>query len=73
MELSIPEDISLIVYDNTKWISLVGLTAVAHNLEEIAATLVEQLLRRLNGDASSPAVHIVLDPFIVERKSVRTL
>ena len=72
MELSIPEDISLIVYDNTKWVSLVGLTAVAHDLEQIAATLVAQLLKRLNDDIS-PAVHLTLDPFIVERKSVKSL
>lgn len=70
MELSIAEDISLIVYDNTKWVSLVGLTAVAHDLEEIAATLVEQLLKRLNDEDDTPAVHITLDPFIIERKSV---
>ena len=73
LELSIPNDISLIVYDNTKWISLIGLTAVAHNLEEIAAALVTQLLRRLNEDDASPAVHAILNPFIVERKSVKTL
>lgn len=73
LELSIPNDISLIVYDNTKWISLIGLTAVAHNLEEIAAALVAQLLRRLNEDDASPAVHAILNPFIVERKSVKTL
>jgi DNA-binding LacI/PurR family transcriptional regulator len=70
MELSIPEDISLIVYDNTKWVSLVGLTAVAHDLEQIAATLVSQLLKRLNDEDNTPVVHITLDPFIIERKSV---
>lgn len=70
MELSIAEDISLIVYDNTKWVSLVGLTAVAHDLEQIAATLVEQLIKRLNDEDNTPAVHITLDPFIIERKSV---
>lgn len=73
MELSIPDDISVIVYDNTKWVSLVGLTAVAHDLEQIAATLVDQLLKRLNDDDGSPAVHITLDPFIVERKSIKRL
>lgn len=73
LELSIPNDISLMVYDNTKWISLIGLTAVAHNLEEIASASVQQLLRRLNEDEDSPAIHTVLNPFIVERKSVRTL
>ena len=70
MELSIAEDISLIVYDNTKWVSLVGMTAVAHDLERIAATLVEQLLKRLNDEENTPAIHITLDPFIIERKSV---
>lgn len=73
LELSIPNDISVIVYDNTKWVSLVGLTAIGHNLEQIARTVIQQLLKRLNGGASSPPVHIVLDPFIVERKSVKTL
>lgn len=70
MNLSIPEDISLIVYDNTKWVSLVGLTAVAHDLEQVAATLVCQLLKRLNNEDHTDAVHITLDPFIIERKSV---
>ena len=73
LELSIPEDISLIVYDNTKWISLVGLTAIGHNLEQIAETVIQQLLKRLNDDADPSPVHLVLDPFIVERKSVRSL
>ena len=73
MELSIPNDISVIVYDNTKWISLVGLTAIGHNLEQIADTVIAQLLKRLNGEAASAPVHLVLDPFIVERKSVRML
>ncbi len=73
LDLSIPEDISVIVYDNTRWVSLVGLTAVAHDLEQIASALAQQLLRRLNGEDLSPAKHIVLDPFIVERKSVETL
>ena len=73
LELSIPDDISLIVYDNTKWISLVGLTAIAHNLEQIAETTIQQLLKRLNEEVNASPVHIVLDPFIVERKSVKYL
>ena len=38
--------------------------------EQIAATLVAQLLKRLNDEDNTPAVHITLDPFIIERKSV---
>ena len=73
LELSIPDDLSVVVYDNTKWISLVGLTAIGHNLEQIAETVIQQLLKRLNGEAPSTPVRIVLDPFIVERKSVKML
>lgn len=73
LKLSIPDDISMIVYDDTNWVSLVELTAVAHNLEEITTTVVTQLMKRLNEDDVSSAVHIVLDPFIVERQSVRML
>lgn len=73
LKLSIPEDISMIVYDDTKWVSLVELTAVAHNLKQITSTVVAQLLKRLNEDDVSSAVHIVLDPYIVERQSVKTL
>lgn len=73
LERAIPDDISLLVYDNTKWVSLVGLTAVAHNLEEVASVLVRRLLRRLNGEDDAPPAHTVLNPFIVERKSVKSL
>ncbi len=72
MDLSIPEDISLLAYDNTRTVSLLGLTAVAHDLEQIAAALVEQLLSRLEEDAAPP-IHLVLQPFIIERGSVRQL
>lgn len=69
MGLSIPKDVSMIAYDNTKWVDLIGLTAIAHDLENIAATVVDQLLKRLEGD-TAPAQHLVLSPFIVARNSV---
>lgn len=72
MELSVPEDISLLAYDNTRTVSLLGLTAVAHNLEQIATTLVDQLLARLEED-TTPPLHLVLQPFIIERGSVKQL
>ncbi len=75
LNLSIPQDISLIVYDDTKWVSMLGVTAIAHNLEAIANTLVNQLIFRLRTKDSPPKeiMHIVLDPFIRERESVKWL
>lgn len=73
LDLSIPSDISMLVYDDTQWVSMVGLTVIAHDLEEITSALVAQLIHRLNGNTDSPVKQLVLDPFLIERKSVRTL
>lgn len=75
LNLSIPQDVSLIVYDDTKWVSMLGVTAIAHNLEEIANTSVDQLIFRLRNKNTpqKDVKHIVLDPFIRERNSVKWL
>lgn len=73
LKLSIPDDISMIAYDNTNWIRMVGITAVAHDLAKISDSVVTQLMRRLNGSDSGGPKHLILDPYIVERKSVRTI
>lgn len=71
--LTIPDDISIIAYDNSSFVNLVGLTAVAHNLEEIAAVLVDQLISRLNEESSTSPQHLTLESFIIERQSVRMI
>ncbi len=73
LNLKIPDDISWIAYDNTKWIQLAEVCAVAHNLEEITSALVKQLISRLDEHNDAPPKHIVLEPFIIERKSVSML
>jgi len=72
LNLIIPNDISLIVYDDTKWIKLLGITAVAHDLTLISETLVTHIIQRLRAPSGSVFDHkkIVLPPFIRERKSV---
>lgn len=75
LNLSIPNDISLIAYDNTKWISMLEITAVAHDLENIAALMVDQLMFRLRNPTGSTYEprHIILNPFIKERRSVKNI
>lgn len=63
----------MLVYDDTQWVSMVGLTVIAHDLEGITSALVDQLIHRLNGNTDSPVKQLVLDPFLIERKSVRAL
>lgn len=72
MNISIPDDVSVIVYDNTQWVSLVGLTAVAHDLQQLADAVVAQLLKRL-ADDTSPTVHTTLKPYLMLRGSVKEI
>jgi LacI family transcriptional regulator len=71
----IPDDISLIAYDDTKWVSMLDITAIGHDLANISSTLIEQLIFRLRsgGAPNVPPKRIVLDPFIVERSSVKNI
>lgn len=73
--ISIPQDISLIVYDDSPWSSLCGHTAISQPLE----TIVENISRlvkmntqkgRVAGDTPTK---IQVQPFLVERKSVKTI
>ena len=48
-----------------------GLTAVAHDLDQLTDVLVEQLLSRLTGDEDTPPKHLVLESSITERTSVK--
>ena len=73
LNLSIPKDISLIAYDDTRWVGLAGLTAIAHDLKDISTATVSQLVHRLTNNDNQPVKHLVLDPFLIDRNSVRSL
>lgn len=57
--LRVPEDVALVGFDDIEEgrFSTPTLTTISPNKHEIAATAVEQLFRRLNGDTGEPVVH----------------
>jgi len=74
-KMDIPDDISLIVYDDTKWINVLDITAVAHDLKLLSEILVEHIMLKLRSpDNILPQPQkIVLEPFIIKRNSVKKL
>ena len=53
-----PEDVALVGFDDIEEgrFSTPTLTTISPNKHEIAATAVEQLFRRLNGDTGEPVI-----------------
>lgn len=70
-EVNIPEDVSLICFDDLDWMSFIkpGITAVAQPLTELGRTAAKLLLERLSGFEGPPR-HARLDPTLVTRGSV---
>ena len=76
MNLAIPEDISLIIYDDLPWAAPYGITTVAHSYETLAkmiADMVDKLFfPEKKGEEVGPA-RIVLDPMLIARDSVKII
>lgn len=73
--LAIPEDFSVIGYDNTKLCGMMEppLTSVEQNVEMMASKAVEVLLRQIEERAEeAPARNYYFTPILVERGSVKT-
>ena len=74
LNLSVPEDISLVIYDDQQWAALTGITVVGHPMQQIGNRIAEMMLMNMrNEDAISGINHNVLDPYLVVRKSVRDI
>ena len=73
MQYKIPEDISLIVYDDVEWAKMLDISAVAHPLEEIASTSLEMLLARMREESTLPPIHRTMRAHLVHRNSVKNI
>lgn len=69
-ELTIPDDVALVGFDETTWSSLVqpAITVMAQPTYEIGQTAIELLLKRLK-EPSRPARKVILQAKLIERGS----
>lgn len=72
MNLRVPEDISLIIYDDLPWVCAYDYTAISHPFDQISSMASEIVLNRLQnkyvGD-NNDAFILEIDPILVSRGS----
>lgn len=74
MNLSIPQDISLIMFDDVPWASLLDITAIAQPINNIGLYTARTIMKRiLNQNKFEGPITSVLEPQLVVRNSVRNL
>lgn len=73
--LSIPEDFSIIGYDNIEVISSLNppLTTIHQSRDEIGSNAVRILLHNINNKENKIIEKSILDTYLVERKSVKNI
>ena len=72
--LRIPEDISILGFDNIRLSSLpqIDLTTVAQPMEQMAIRAVTMLIHKIE-NSSSDTAHEIIQPYLIERRSCRKI
>lgn len=72
LRLSVPDDISLIVYDDTAWTRALDISVLTHPEGEVVQCTVERILSMVNGEQKE-VEHKKILPYLLSRSSVKTL
>jgi LacI family transcriptional regulator len=67
--IRIPEDISIIGFDDTYLSKFMEISSIHQPIGEMAKTTFEVLMNRMNQKMSSSLVNILMEPTLIERKS----
>ena len=74
MNLKLAHDISLIMFDDVPWASLLDITAIAQPINNIGLYAGRTIIKRIQGESQfSGAVTSMLEPQLIARNSVRNL
>jgi DNA-binding LacI/PurR family transcriptional regulator len=70
--LSVPDDLSLAAFDDTSWATFLDppLTTIRQPTDELGAAAAQLLIERVEERYTGPARSIVLQPELVERRSI---
>ena len=73
LSMSIPKDISLIVYDDSSWADLMNITAIGHQINELGLEIANTLIAGIKNKKKGSSVNKVIEPIIVERNSIKDI
>lgn len=71
--LQIPQDISLIHYDDSAWADLLGITTIGHPIDLLGKLTAETLISGLQSKQKSLNRHQKVDPILFDRHSVKNI
>lgn len=67
----IPEDMSIIAYDDYPWMSMMEISAICHPLEELGKGVCRLLVKRIERSSKEqPPLHLMVTPHLILRESV---
>ena len=73
MKFMVPQDISLIIYDDLPWAAASKFTTIGHAFDS-AGSLCKNILMEITGlEKKHTPVRLVIDPMLIVRDSVRIL
>ncbi|MDF2963998.1 MAG: Periplasmic binding protein/LacI transcriptional regulator [Paenibacillus sp.] len=73
LNLSIPNDISMVMFDDVDWASLLDITTVSQPINEIGHIACQSIINQINMNHSSSPLLTSLEPILISRNSVRNL
>lgn len=73
LSLRIPEDISLILYDDSSWADLMNITAIGHQINELGQTIAQTFIEGIHNRNKTETIQKVVEPIIIERNSIKDI
>jgi len=73
LSISIPQDMSLILYDDAAWADLMDITAIGHPIDSLGKVIAETMIDGVHNKKEHTLQSIKIKPLIIERNSVKTI
>lgn len=73
LSICIPDDISMIVYDDSAWTDLMDITAIGHPIDVLGKTITQTMVNGIRNKDPREPLSVKIEPLIIERSSVKTL
>lgn len=73
LSINIPDDVSLILYDDAAWADLMDITAIGHPIDVLGRTIAQTIINGIRDKNPRPVLNQTIDPLIIERNSIKTI
>lgn len=73
LSMNIPDDISLVLYDDSSWADLMNITAIGHQINILGKTIAQTLISGIHDKTPRDAIAKKIDPIIIERNSIKDI